>query len=195
MGGPTSRQATAADAAALVDYIVMAGDGMPETIWAGLAGPGESARDVGLRRAARDKGGFSWRNATLFEEAGATVGCLIGYRLPDAPSPIPDDTPAAFVPLIELENLACGTWYINVLATTPEARGRGIGSHMLAHAREIAGREGCRGTSLIVFAGNLGARRLYRRSGYEERARRRVDLDGWAHSGGEAILMVREGGG
>jgi hypothetical protein len=36
--------------------------------------------------------------------------------------------PAMFVPLQELENLAPGTWYVNVLAAYPEHRSQGHGT-------------------------------------------------------------------
>ena len=36
-----------------------------------------------------------------------------------------------FVPLQELENLAPGTWYVNVLAVHPPFRGLGLGTKLL----------------------------------------------------------------
>jgi GNAT superfamily N-acetyltransferase len=100
-----------------------------------MAEEGETARDVGQRRARREEGSFSYRNAIIAEEDGRPAACLIGYALPDAPEPIGYDTmPAMFVPMQELENLAPGTWYVNVLAAYPEFRGRGIGAGLLALA-------------------------------------------------------------
>src|SRR3546814_10348753 len=75
--------------------------------------PGETAWDVGRRRAARDDGAFSYRNALIIEHAGSAAGCLIGYEIAEQPEPIPADFPAMFRPLQELENLAPGTWYVN----------------------------------------------------------------------------------
>ena len=51
---------------------------------------------------------------------------MMGYEISEYPTPIGDDMPAMFVPLQELENLAPGTWYINVLATFPEHRSEPI---------------------------------------------------------------------
>ena len=54
------------------------------------AGPIEStarAWDVGRRRAAREEGSFSYRNATIIEQCGQYAGCLIGYAIPDNPEP------------------------------------------------------------------------------------------------------------
>src|SRR5690606_15141785 len=85
----------------LVNY---AGDGLPLYLWGMLADPGESAWDIGRKRAARDEGSFSYRNAIMIEAGGGPAGCLIGYEIPDRPAPIPPDMPAMFVPLQELEN-------------------------------------------------------------------------------------------
>ena len=90
-----------------------------------MAEPGESAWDVGRRRAMRETGSFSYRNATVAEVDGRVIAGLIGYPLPDRPEPIDDDQmPPMFVPLQELENLAPGTWYVNVLATCPNTAAR-----------------------------------------------------------------------
>ena len=103
---PPFRAATVEDAAALARLVNYAGDGLPLYLWGKMAGPGESAWEVGRRRAAREEGSFSWRNAVLIEHAGECAGCLIGYDIAAAPAPVPADMPAMFVPLQELENLA-----------------------------------------------------------------------------------------
>ena len=64
---------------------------------------------------------------------------MIGYPLADEPEAVNyDEMPGMFVPLQQLEDLAPGTWYINVLACYPEYRGRGFGSGLLAIAEELA---------------------------------------------------------
>ena len=69
-----------------------------------------------------------------------------------------------FVPLQELENLAPGTWYVNVLAAYPEERGKGHGTALLGVAEQLAADAGRRGLSIIVSDTNTGARRLYERA-------------------------------
>jgi len=185
------RQATAGDAAALAELINLAGHGMPEFLWARMAGPGESPRAVGERRAARDEGSFSWRNAIVYEQAGAVVACLIGYALPAQAEPLPPDLPAMFVPLQELENLVPGSWYINAIACLPGVRGQGIGSRLMALADQLAVDSGCREVSLIVSDANQGAVRLYRRLGFAELERRPMVHDGWDNPGRNWLLMAR----
>ena len=187
----TSRAATRADAPHLVDFVLMAGEGLPDLAWSDMAEPGETLRDVGLRRAARDAGSFSWVNATLFEKDGQVAAGMVGSSLPDEPVDMDADYPAAFRPLQELENLACGSWYINILGVHEALRGQGIGSAMLTRAEEIAAETGANGTSIIAFSANPGAVRLYRRSGYEEAARRRMSYPRWQHDGCDAILLVK----
>ncbi|MDX2264908.1 MAG: GNAT family N-acetyltransferase [Hyphomicrobiales bacterium] len=188
---PPFRRAALEDAPALADLVNFAGEGMPLYLWGKMAEPGESAWDVGRRRAARDEGSFSWRNAYVADAGGRAVACLIGYHIADPPEPIPADMPAMFRPLQELENAAPGTWYVNVLAVYPEHRGRGLGGKLLGLADQLAAAEGKRGLSVIVADENLGARRLYGRCGYVESGRRPMVKDGWENPSREWVLLTK----
>lgn len=61
-----------------------------------------------------------------------------------------------------------GEYYISNLAVLPGARGRGIGSRLLAFAEGQARSAGLTRMSLCVDLDNPGAQRLYRRTGYQE---------------------------
>ena len=165
---PPIRRATAADAAALAEFINMAGEGMPLYIWRQMASEGEDPWEIGRRRQAERLEGTQ---AYVIDEGGGAIAVLTGYPTPAVPEPIADDEVAMFVPLIELENLAPSTWYVNILATYPEHRGRGHGVRLLALADDIARDQGLCAMSLIVASGNTAARRLYERTGYTETAR------------------------
>lgn len=189
---PPFRRAGPGDAEALVELVNYAGEGLPEYLWGKLAAPGESARDVGLKRAARSDGSFSWTNAFMStSREGAVAGCLIGYGIGDEPEPIGCDMPAMFRPLQELENLAPDTWYVNVLAVRPTFRGQGHGARLLGLAERVGGADGRRGMSVIVSDGNAGARRLYERCGYREIARRPMVKEDWVNAGENWVLMVK----
>lgn len=188
---PPFRRAVIEDAPVLAELVNYAGEGMPLYLWGKMAQTGESAWDIGRRRAAREEGSFSYRNATIIERDGQCAGCLIGYEIPDDPGPIADDMPAMFVPLQELENLAPGTWYVNVLAVRPQFRGHGLGSKLLSLAEETARSLGKRGLSVIVSDANLGARRLYERCGYSKRATRPMVKENWASNGQSWVLLTR----
>jgi ribosomal protein S18 acetylase RimI-like enzyme len=187
---PGIRPATPADAADLARFVDMASEGLARRFWAAAAEPGEDLIAVGARRAARDEGSFSWRNAVIAELGDRVAGGMVGYRIAEIPEPV-EEAPAMARPLIELENEAPGTWYVNVLATYPWARGRGVASALLRHAAEAA--EGAP-LSLIVADGNAGARRLYEGFGFVERARRPIVDEGCESASREWVLMLRASG-
>jgi ribosomal protein S18 acetylase RimI-like enzyme len=142
--------------------------------------PGETAWEVGVRRAEREEGSFSYRNATVIEHQGQAAGCLIGYEIPDLPDPIGSDIPPMFVPLQELENLAPATWYVNVLAVLPQYRNQGLGTELLSLAEKTGRTLDKCGMSVIVSDANESARRLYEQCGYRAAATRPIVKEGWS---------------
>jgi ribosomal protein S18 acetylase RimI-like enzyme len=188
---PPFRLATPADARVLADLVHFASEGLALHIWTKVAGPGGNPWEVGRERARRQTGSFSYRNAVVVEDGGRIAAGLIGYPLPDRPRPVPEDMPAMFVPLQELENEASGTWYVNVLAAYPEDRGKGHGAALLAIAEKLATDSGRNGLSIIVSDANEGARRLYERCGYREVARRRKVKEDWETPGNHWVLLVK----
>lgn len=185
------RDARPDDADHLVRFINMAADDLPLHFWKKSAAPGVDPLAHGRERAARDTGNFSWRNAWLAEVDGAVAACLLGYPAAMEPEPIDPDTPPIFVPLLELEALAPGSWYLNVLATYPQFRGRGLGSALLARAEAVAQAAG-RGTiSLIAEDTHHDALRLYRAKGFTEIARRPLVRGDWPVDATEWILFTK----
>ena len=188
----TEREAQKSDAAELAKLIDLAGEGLPFYLWRQMAAAGEDPWEIGRQRAARDTGGFSYRNSVVAEVDGKVVGALVGYPVADEPEAIdPDSTPPMFVPLRELENLAPGTWYVNSVAVFPEARGLGLGSALMRCAERTASDLGLRGISLIVSDANDGARRLYERLGYRETGSRPMVKEQWQNAGENWVLMIR----
>ena len=189
---PAHRPARPTDALAVAELVNMAGEGLPLYLWTDLAAPGQSPWELGQERARRESGAFSYPNTIVREEAGEVVTALIGYPLDDEPTPVDyADVPPMFVPLQQLEDLAPGTWYVNVLATYSQYRGRGYGAELLSVADDIARETGKRGLSIIVADANAGARRLYERCGYRERARRAMVKAQWQHPGTHWVLLVK----
>ncbi|MGM0586470.1 MAG: GNAT family N-acetyltransferase [Pseudomonadota bacterium] len=189
---PPFREARAGDGPILAFCINEAGEGLPHALWRDMAGEGEDPWKLGAARmeARAEKGGI----VVVDEGDGrGALAALIGYPIREAEG-VGEDMPAAFRPLQELENLAVGSWYVNVLAALPDARGRGFGTRLLELAERTAAAEALEALSLIVAEDNAGARRLYERMGFEEAARRPMAGGfGWAPSGAEWILMVRRG--
>jgi len=178
------------DAHVLAELVNYAGEGMPLHLWTGMAEEGQSGWDVGVARARRETGGFSYRNAIMIEADGAPAGCLIGYAIPEKVEPIPSDFPPLVRPLQELENLAPGTWYVNVLAVRPQHRGQGLGGKLLELAERIGRAAGARGMSVIVADRNEGARRLYEQHKYKEAAKRAMVKNGWSVESDNWLLMT-----
>lgn len=190
----TLRPATKSDAAAMAILVDIAGYGLPSHFWRGAVARGEavSVLEVGRMRALRDEGAFSWRNAVIAELDNEVAGMLIGYREPDEFDDAEAEGADPLVrPLIELESLVPSTWYINVLATFAEFRGRGVGSTLIDEAVAIAARADARGLSLIVEDDNAGALRLYERQGFAEKARRPFHPFPGCNAAENWILMER----
>jgi ribosomal protein S18 acetylase RimI-like enzyme len=185
------RSARRSDAPLLVELINYAGEGLPLQLWAGMAPAGKDPWAVGLERAERENGSFSWCNATMIMHEGCAAGCLIGYEIEAEPAPVGDDVRGIIRPLCELEALAPDSWYVNVLAVRPPLRGRGLGTKLLELA-ERRGREAGRAQmSVIVSDANRGARRLYERSGYSATGRRAMIKEGWENPGRDWVLLTK----
>jgi ribosomal protein S18 acetylase RimI-like enzyme len=186
------RPARKSDAAALAILVDIAGEGLPSYMWSRMREPGQSVFEVGRARAARDEGGFSYRNATVAEIDGEVAACLVDYRLDDPYEPGDlNALPEVVRSLVALEAKASGSWYVNVLASFPEFRGQGIGARLLALAEERGREHKAASASMIVASENAGALRLYARSGYREIARAPVvEYRGCGH-GGDWVLMVK----
>ncbi len=185
------RKARASDAAHLVRFINMAADDLPLHFWRKTAGPEGDPWALGAERAARETGNFSYSNAWLAEVGGEAGACLLGYAAEGAPGPIDPETPPIFVPLLELEALAPGSWYLNVLATYDGFRGQGLGSALLAHAETVAAEAGHDSISLIAADTHQEALRLYTAKGYRQIARRSVVKGDWQVDAREWILFTK----
>lgn len=182
------RPAEPEDADDLARLINLASDGMSLYLWQTSAPKGMDPWDYGRMRACDPAIGFNWRNSVVAALDGVVAGSVVFYPLPEEPQPIGPDLPAIFVPLIELENLARNTVYINVLAVYPEFRGRGIGRRLMEHVEaEASGHD----LSLIVENANAVARSLYQSLGFVTEAQRPIVDGGWGPSGDAYCLMIR----
>ena len=121
---PPLRIATENDAAALADLVNFAGEGLPLHIWKGLAEEGQDPWQIGRARQA-DKAREG--QVVVVDLGEGAFASLTGYSIGSSPEEITDDFPPLFRPLQELENQALDSWYVNVLASNPEQRGKGFG--------------------------------------------------------------------
>jgi ribosomal protein S18 acetylase RimI-like enzyme len=189
---PKFRPATKADAAALAVLVDIAGEGLPAHLWSTLRAPGQSILEMGRERAAREEGGFSYHNAMVAEVDGEVAASLVGYRLDD-PYDLSDldAVPEAVRPLVLLEAQAPGSWYVNVLATFPEFRRRGIARLLLDFAETKAMETGEPSLSVIVAGENERAMRLYASADYGPLASEPVFMFPGCPHRGNWVLMVK----
>lgn len=164
-------KATPEDAANLAYLINLAGEGIPEFLWSEMITGQETALEVGTQRAAREDGGFSYKNAKVVRLEQEVAGMIIAYQLdnPYDPGDL-NDYPAVVRPLIELEAKAPGSWYINALATMEQYRGLGIAKALILEAEKQAKDAQVKTMSLIVAAENQAAKQLYLDLGYQQKA-------------------------
>lgn len=168
----------------------MAGHGVLVAIWETMRGAGESAWDVGRRRVLARMQDPDVQMIVI-DRGDGVEAALLGYSMPLEPE-LADEFGDVARPLIELENEALGTWYLNAVATYPEARGRGNATMLLSLAEDLAADAGNTKVSLITSDDNADARRLYNRQGYRVTGSRAIVKGSWACDGNEWLLFVKE---
>lgn len=185
---PPLRLATAADGPALAELVNYAGEGLPLYLWRELAGPGEDPWAIGAARQARraEEG-----QIVAVDEGRGVLAAMTGYPIPAEPEPPDPALPEILHPLEELERRVPRTWYLNVLATYPRARGKGLGARLVGLAETFAQNQGLSGVSMIVADQNVGALRLYERLGYGEVARAEMVKMDWESPSSEWILLKK----
>ncbi|WP_377194574.1 GNAT family N-acetyltransferase [Ruegeria meonggei] len=190
---PNLRRAVQQDARDLAKLIDIAGEGIPSWLWGQNTAEGQSPLTVGIARARRTSGGFSYTNAVVSEEAGQVLGMALTYPIDAAPDTDIADLPDPIKPFVELEALSTGTWFVNALATYPSSRNRGIGTVLLAKVEEQARRAGYSEISIQVYGQNTGALRLYQRLGFEPVAQAPVLHHPCPpYYTGDVILLIRK---
>jgi ribosomal protein S18 acetylase RimI-like enzyme len=188
----TVRAARPEDCRRIAELFEMSSDGVADYVWSSLEPdhPGCSLLEIGARRYARENTAFSYQNCVVAERAGEVVGMLHAFVIEPAAAPAPaaEPTDPVLRPYAELE--VPGSFYVSGLALLPGERGRGVGTRLFGVARERAKALGCAELSLICYAGNAGARRLYERHGFTVIDRRDIVPHPMIHATGEALLMA-----
>lgn len=190
------RPATRKDAVDLAILMDMASRGLLNWFWSTLAEPGQSALEVGrariLDRTDIPSHYSRWRVA---EQEGAIAGGYAGYVVPEPYNPGDiSDLPDVYGPLLELEALAAGSWFLMAIAVYPEFRRQGLGSILLKSAMGTARNSQADRITLTVSTTNENALRLYERYGLREIARRRaIAFPGSAEIGDWVLLAPPRG--
>jgi ribosomal protein S18 acetylase RimI-like enzyme len=186
------RKATLDDLTAIAELAMMAGEGIPAYFWEASRQPGQDILAAGAALAASETDNFSYRNMHMAQLNGRVAGMLLAYRLPEAQNAEDLQALPGFIrPLVELEQCVPGSFYINMLATFPDYRNRGVGSALMGITDALAAASGCTLLSIEVFEQNRDAIRLYRKLGYNVAERRRVIPHPCHPYTGELVLLTR----
>lgn len=183
-----------ADAAGLAVLCDIAGHGLPSWLWypAKERDGYHSVMEVGRERVLSDDHALSHRKMIAAKVDGELAGMLVDYALAE-PNSEADITNAGPVigPLLVLENLVTGSWYVNMLAVFRQFRGQGIGRALLEQSDRRAKAAGWSDMSVIVEDDNP-ARRLYEAFGFKAvGARPFVPFGGSVKTSGEFVVMAR----
>ena len=170
------RPATPDDAKDMAVLADIAGEGLPSSIWNAMAYSGETALDVGARRAVRPDAVFSWKNAVMAVIDGETAGMMMSYVTAAEPEPLSEDMHPVMRPLLKLENQALETRYINILATYDSYRRKGVAHCLMEEAECMPGKNGM---SLITTDRNARGREFYEALGYRDVAQAPVIKTNW----------------
>ena len=130
------RPAVSSDASDLAILLDAASRRLVSYLWSGMAVSGQSVFEVGRARIRMNTQSPSYyANWQVAELDGQVAGGLAGYVMDDPYDlAIADEYPAAFRPMFELEAVAAGTWYLQVVALFAEYRGLGLGQRLLDRA-------------------------------------------------------------
>ena len=169
------RKATINDCRSIAELALMAGEGIPAYFWEQSRKANQDIIEIGALNASSECDNFSYQNACLALVDNEIAGMLLAYRLPDSEnSDDLKDLPEFIRPLIELEQCVPDSFYVNMLATYPKYRNKGIGKKLMEIVGKLAVEACCTTISVEVFEQNEGALRLYQHLGYQVIEQRHV---------------------
>ena len=184
---PQLRPARKDDCTTIARLYSISSDGVADYIWESLAEAGENRLHFGQRRYEREGTDFSYQNCVMVERDNETLGMIVAFPIHVDPSYVESDPVLAPYCKLEEDN----SYYICGVAIFPEFRNQGLGSLLMEHAERTAKTRGYAKLSLIVFAENTGAKKLYERIGYTEVMREPIVPHPLIRMTGDAILMVK----
>lgn len=185
------RPASPADAYALAELSIMAGDGLYEFLLEELA-PKEMLAGLIARTMKQETGGFSWRHCFVADDKGV-VGMVNAYPaawLRDEEEDIlPQDKVQILEPIDRAQDWE--SFLVNGIAVRPSYRRQGLGKRLMEWAIEQARAGGFARISANVWQDNVAGRGLFENQGFDLQTPIQVAKHvGLSHVGG-SLLMVR----
>ncbi len=176
----------------------MAGHGVMELFYEGLV-LGKSVIDCVMARRILDRDSFAtfrrWRVAT--DASGNFLGALNSLphkalmNAPDDPL-LEEARLRPIAALLELEESAVDSYYVNIIAVYPQHRRSGAGAALMQDAEQLARLKNFRRMSLCTFEDDPGLMGFYRRQGFETETRRAIEPHPAIGMSGHFALMTRE---
>jgi ribosomal protein S18 acetylase RimI-like enzyme len=186
------RPASPADAYALAELSILAGDGMYEFLLEEMA-PREMLAGLIARTMKRDTGGFSWRHCFVADDKGI-VGMINAFPAAwlreEERDILPQDRVQILDPIDQAQDWE--SFLVNSVAVRPQYRRQGIGTRLLEMAIEQARAGGFARLTANVWADNFAACAVFEKAGFDVQTRVEVPPHpGLAHIGG-SLLMGRQ---
>jgi GNAT superfamily N-acetyltransferase len=192
--GIVFRAALPADAYALAELSIMAGDGMYEFLLEEMA-PKEMLAGLMARSMKQDTGGFCWRHCFVAEDKGV-VGMINAFPAAwlqeEEQELLPQDRVQILKPIDDSQDW--DSFLVNGLAVRASHRGQGVGKRLLEWAMEQAEAGGFARLSANVWADNVAARGLFESRGFALQKRIEVpEHAGLSHVGGSLLYGLTFG--
>ncbi len=186
------RPARKKDCPKLGELTSLAAEGMLEFLLDGLV-PGMTAVEVAAYDLKDNKGQQSYRNIIVAEVNKKVKGMAFSYH--SQHHRISEDM-RKFIPADRLEPLETfystrveDSLYLDTLAVDPDLHGQGVGRALLEMTKQKALDMGLGSLSLIVYAHNQTALRLYGKQGFQEVGEIPMESLDWVPDDGAAMLM------
>jgi ribosomal protein S18 acetylase RimI-like enzyme len=190
MQDPIFRPASPADAYALAELSIMAGDGLYEFLLEEMA-PREMLAGLIARTMKQETSGFSWRHCFVADDKGV-VGMINAYPAAWLRDEQKDILPREKVQILDPIDQAQDweSFLVNGIAVRPPYRRQGVGKRLMEWAIAQAGAAGFTRISANVWADNVAGRGLFEDQGFDLQARIQVaEHIGLSHVGGSLLMM------
>ena len=183
------RPATAEDIPHLINFRLIAQDGINEALFEGLDNPVEEIIHDEMMNSASFE---SFQNYWVAKLGNETAGGMQGFLFDLLEEPynplIPEERLEIEKPFEEL--IAPGSFYIHALTVYPQFARRGIASNFVRLANQLASDQGLSELSLYCFEENLPAVRLYEKHGFKAVDRRPMVAHPQIKESGNILLMI-----
>lgn len=172
------RSARAEDSHGIAELINLASGGIIEFLYEALM-PEMNPVELLARGLEMGRYPYNYTTCIVAEDVDSVVG--VSHSYPSCYHLITDKIREFFPPerIGHLEDFyrarVENSWFLESLGVDPRFQGKGIGSRLIDLTRKRALEEGYSSLSLLVFADNEGAIRLYRKKGFTKERHVRVE--------------------